>query len=74
MSGYIVSCETLPFVDSNGVIYCTSPVIRETPPALIDLTAAEVKELSDAVLWLFAIAFLARFVRQFLEAQIPGRN
>lgn len=74
MSGYFVSCETVPTVDSNGVIYCTSPVIRETPNSLVELTQADVTEISEAVLFLFVTAYLFRMLRQFIENKLPGRN
>lgn len=74
MSGYFISCETLPFVDANGVVYCTAPIVRETPPSLFDLSVADVNSLSSAVLFLFASAYLLRMVRQFIESKMPGRN
>lgn len=74
MSGYFVSCETVPVVDSNGVIYCTSPVIRETPNSLNDLSQSDINQLSEAVLLLFVVAYCVRIVRQFIEKQLPGRN
>lgn len=73
MSGYFVSCETVPTVDSNGVIYCTSPVIRETPNSLIELSQSDVNEISEAVLFLFVTAYLFRMIRQFIENKLPGR-
>lgn len=74
MSGYFVSCEAVPTVDSNGVIYCTSPVIRETPNSLVELTQADVTAISESVLLLFVTAYIFRMIRQFIESKLPGRN
>jgi len=71
---YFVACEEVPVVDSSGLIYCTSPVIREVPSTLVELTQADIEALSEAVLLLFITAFVVRFLRRYLEGFVPGRN
>ena len=75
MSNLFPSCSGFITEDVDGVLLCsTGWEFTEVDSGLSQLTAAEIGQLSTAVVTLFAIAFAFRFVRRFMVSSIAGRN